>query len=289
MAEVEVGFRAKLAAFFGVHRSSLYHESQLNRRDWQLKRHIEAVLKEHKHYGYKRVAIELKIGKNRAQRVMRKYGLAPVSSPHQRNYKRFKAVREAPRNVLLEDSIIAEQPGHVWACDFTFIWCLGRWYYVATVIDLYTREIVGWGLSTRHDTRLILSALYDALSSHNAPSILHFDRGSEYLSAEHLDLCAALEITPSASHKGSPWQNGFQERFYGSFKTELGSLKGITREGQLFERVALTLNYYNTKRIHTRLKTNPRQFRQKYNNQKTTQLANKTEVRDKVSKILGSV
>ncbi len=210
---------------------------------------------------------------------MKTYGLNPIPSPSQKNYKQHKGIRPAPRNILKEDGIIAKHPNHVWACDFTYLWCLGGWYYLATIIDVYTREIVGWSISIHHDTKLILEALYDVLSKQQTPSYLHFDRGSEYLSGQHLDLLDSLEITPSASAKGSPWQNGFQERFYGSFKTELGSLKNITSEGELFELVALTLNYYNTKRIHTKLKTNPRQFRQNY------ELNNSvlTVVRDKVS------
>lgn len=102
------------------------------------------------------------------------------------------------------------------------------------------------------------------LSKQETPDILHFDRGSEYLSGQHLDLLERLEIRPSASAPGSPWQNGFRERFYGSFKTELGPIKDTQNEGELFERIAITLNYYNTKRIHGKLKTNPRQFRRDY-------------------------
>lgn len=287
MREIDAGLRQKLARFFGVDRTSMYYQPPLD-HDGQLKEQIEAVMSHHKHYGYRRVAMELGISKNRAQRVMHKFNLHPASSPHQRNYKHHQAVREAPPNLLKELQLVAEYPGHIWACDFTYLWCLNRWYYVATTIDLYSREIVGWGLSTRHDTKLILSAMYDALSSHKTPLYLHFDRGSEYLSAAHLDLCDSLEITPSTSDRGSPWQNGFQERFYGSFKTELGSLADITSDGELYERIALTLNYYNTKRIHSRLKTNPRQFRQNYNTQNQAQTLHKTEVRDKVLKISGS-
>ena len=283
MREIDAGLRQKLARFLGVDRTSMYYRPPVD-RDEELKTHILAVMEHHKHYGYRRVAIELGISKNRAQRVMHKFGLHPKPSPHQRNFKRRQGIRPAPLNLIKELNLVAEYPSHIWACDFTYLWCMGRWYYVATIIDLYSREIVGWAVSTRHDTRLVLAAMYDALSSHTAPSYLHFDRGSEYLSAAHLDLCDSLEITPSASEKGSPWQNGFQERFYGSFKTELGSLKAITSEGELYELIALTLNYYNTKRIHSKLKTNPKQFRQNY------ELSNsdKTGVRDKVLKISGS-
>jgi putative transposase len=222
------------------------------------------VLKVHRHYGYRRVALELVTGKNRVRRVMQAYGLHSESSPHQRHYKQHTGMRLAPPNVLKDEQLVATAPNQVRACDFTYLFCMGRWYYLSTVIDVFSREIVGWGMSVHHDTKLILSALYDALSKQQTPGVLHFDRGSEYLSGQHLDLLDRLEIRPSASAPGSPWQNGFQERFYGSFKTELGSLKNITSEGALFEQVAVTLNYYNTKRIHSKLKTNPKQFRQNY-------------------------
>ena len=71
---------------------------------------------------------------------------------------------------------------------------LSRWYYLATIIDVYTRKIVGWSISIHHDTKLILEALYDVLSKQQTPSYLHFDRGSEYLSGQHLDLLDSLEI-----------------------------------------------------------------------------------------------
>lgn len=197
-------------------------------------------MEQHIHYGYRRVALELGISKNRVQRIMHLYDLHPKSSPHQKNYKQHKGLRLAPRNIIKEDNVIAKKPNHIWAQDFTYLWCLGRWYYVATVIDVYSREIIGFSISIHHDSKLTLEALYDALSKQIPPIYLHFDRGSEYLSSKHLDLLDSLEIRASASALGSPWQNGFQERFYGSFKTELGSLKNIASEGELFELVALS-------------------------------------------------
>lgn len=268
----------------GLKRSTVYYQPTQAARDAPLVEKIKKLQKEHQHYGYRRVALELGIGKNRAQRLLKTYGLNPRPSPHQRHYKQRSGTRPAPPNILKDESIVAQRPNQVWACDFTYLWCLGRWYYVSTVIDTFSREIVGWGLSTCHDTKLILSALYDALSKQETPAILHFDRGSEYLSGQHLDLLERLEIRPSASAPGSPWQNGFQERFYGSFKTELGLLREIGSEGVLFERCALTLNYYNTKRIHTKLKTNPRQFRQNYDQENYIL----TGAVDMVSRKLGS-
>lgn len=288
LAEVDLGLRRKLAIVLGVDRSALYKHAKQEANDTALKQQIEAVLRTHKFYGYRRVAIALGISKNRAQRVMHVYDIHPAASIHQRNYKKQKSKRVAPPNLIRDEGIIPAAPNTLWACDFTYLWVMGRWYYLATIIDVYSREIVGWSVSIHHDTELITKALYDALSKRQTPAVLHFDQGSEYLSGTHLDLLEQLEIRPSASDKGSPWQNGFQERFYGTFKTELGSLKDVTSEGELYERVAITLNYYNTQRIHTKLKTNPRQFRQNYNNTHPASTIHTTEARDKVLQISGS-
>lgn len=247
--------------------------------DERLAERIRATLTEHPYYGYRRVAIELSTGKHQVRRVMKLYGLHPKPSIHQRHYKQRSGTRPAPPNIVKDECVIATEPNELWACDFTYIWCIGRWYYLATVIDVFSREIVGWSVSIHHDTNIILGALYDALSRQTTPRILHFDRGSEYLSGKHLDLLERLEIRASASAPGSPWHNGFQERFYGSFKTELGSVSDVTSEGELYERIALTLNYYNTSRIHTKLKTNPQQYRLNYEKEHTKEQTRKLRTR----------
>ena len=284
------GLRRRVAQFLGIDRNGLYKLSVQEQKDKALAERIRIVLTEHKHYGHRRVALALGISKNRARRVMLAYDLGPEPSPHQRHYKQHKGLREAPPNLLKIYGLFICRPDFIWACDFTYLWVpqLGRWYYLATVIDLYDRTIVGWSIGIHHDTELILSALYDALSGQDQPEILHFDRGSEYLSEAHLNLLDSLGIRPSASAKASPWQNGRQERFYGSLKTELGSLKDIASEGELFELVAVTITYYNTKRIHGVLKTTPQQYRQNYNKNKFTGNIALTEVRDKVLQISGT-
>ncbi len=111
-------------------------------------------------------------------------------------------------------------------------------------------RVVGWRLGLRHSSVLTYEALLDALSKHPAPTILHSDQGTEYLSFKHQLICQKMEITLSCSSKASPWQNGFMERFFGSFKLELGPLNQFRDLPQLHESIALTMHYYNTKRIH---------------------------------------
>lgn len=126
-----------------------------------------------------------------------------------------------------------------------------------TVLDLKTRQIVGWQFGMSHSSTLTYSALLDALSKHDPPSIVHSDQGSEYLSYKHKELCDKMEITLSCSTKASPWQNGFMERWYGNFKLELGLLTKYHDIAKLHEAIALQIHYYNTKRIHTALKMSP--------------------------------
>ena len=144
-----------------------------------------------------------------------------------------------------------------WVQDFTHLWFNHSSYYLAVVLDLKTRQVVGWRFGTNHSSELTYSAVLDGLSKHEPPTILHSDQGSEYLSFKHELLCAKMEITLSASDKGSPWQNGFMERWFGNFKLELGSLNRFDGIAELYEAIALQVHYYNTKRIHTALKTTP--------------------------------
>lgn len=140
-----------------------------------------------------------------------------------------------------------------WVQDFTYLYVDRQYHYLAVVLDLKTRRVLGWKLGLRHTSNLTYTALLDALSRHPVPGILHSDQGSEYLSYKHQELCQRLEITLSASTKASPWQNGFMERFFGTLKDELPPLNQLKSTEQLLEAVALTVHYYNHKRRHSAL------------------------------------
>lgn len=146
---------------------------------------------------------------------------------------------------------------YAWVQDFTYLWFEKRWHYLAVVLDLKTRQVVGWRLGTRHTSEFTHEALLDALSKHPSPAILHSDQGSEYLSYRHQELCAKMEIQLSASNKASPWQNGFMERWFGGFKRELGNLSHQQDLSQLHEAIAMQIYYYNHERIHSALGMSP--------------------------------
>lgn len=172
---------------------------------------------------------------------------------------------------------------HVWAEDFTYLWFQGKWFYLETVIDLYSRLIVGWALSSNHDTDLVTDALMDALSKQQPPTILHQDQGSEYCSERYDVIALSLGIELSFSEKGHPWENGFQESFYRYFKIEIGhkKLDRFSHIGELNEAIARQLNYYNNERIHSSLLMSPIAFSLSglppRNNIKTKQIFHKSK------------
>ena len=144
-----------------------------------------------------------------------------------------------------------------WVQDFTYLWFYRSMHYLAVVMDLKTRQVVGWRLGLRHTSELTLAAVQDALRKYPPPTILHSDQGTEYLSYKHQLLCERMEITLSCSARASPWQNGYMERWFGNFKLELGPLDRFQDLAQLHEAIALQLHYYNTERIHLALGMSP--------------------------------
>jgi len=225
---------------------------------------------EHPFYGVRRLALHLGWGENKTRRIRTKAGVVIPTPSKKRRTQRGAAQISAPPNILQRYATFRNQERpqdgmdysgmlelNAWVQDFTYLWFQGSWYYLAVVLNLKTRQVVGWALGTRHSSELTLAALQDALRKHPPPAILHSDQGSEYLSYAHQLLCERYEIQLSASAKSSPWQNGFMETWFRGFKLELGSLNQFQDLAQLHEAVALQIYYYNTERIHSALGMSP--------------------------------
>lgn len=268
--------KKQLAHELGVARSTLYYKPKLPTKDEQLKHGIQTVWKDFPAYGYKRLALHLNVNKKRVQRVMRLFKLKPPRRRTKRPSKPDdlnKPELHIP-NLLLDENknqIKITKPDFAWAQDFTYLWFAGQWWYVATVIDIYTREILGFAFGKRHDKKLILDALEQALHTGRKPRVLHSDQGSEYKSEQYIQIILKHGILLSYSKKASPWQNGFQESFYNNFKLDLGYLTQFETVGELLAAIYKTIYTYNHHRIHTALKMSPKQYYQNY--QLTTRAA----------------
>lgn len=251
--------KSALAREFGVSRRTLYYHHKQEDNDWHTKQLIETALRMHPAYGHKRLAIYLTINKKRVRRVMKKYGIKPYR-------RRTKKYEKRPKDCIFPNLLLTETPsgpGDVWASDFTHIVKYhGRWVYLATIIDLFTREIMGWSVLMNHSTQLILNAWCHAIHSHPPPRIIHSDQGSEYTSGDYAACVHMTGTQLSMSAPGCPWENGYQESFYGKFKTDLGDPSRYDNLGELVAVLHEVIHYYNTERIHTALKMAPRQFAQ---------------------------
>lgn len=249
--------KVKRAIALGISRSMLYYEPKQEPKDWALKIKIEEALHGNSSYGHKRLSDHLKINKKRILRVMKKYGI----KPYRRRGKKYRKPKENGcvfPNLLLTN--LPSYQNHIWACDFTHLPWNGRTIYLATIIDIFTREIVGFSIMMNHGVSLVMNALLMAAMKQGRSEILHSDQGSEYTSHIYADLAQSLGIRLSMSRKASPWENGYQESFYNQCKVDLGDLNRFETLGEVAAAIYQHIHYYNTSRIHTALHMAPRKY-----------------------------
>ena len=250
-----------LAKKLGVSRSSLYYASKMKVRDIAIKERILAALSEHPSYGHRRLALELRCNKKCILRVMKKFGITPYRRRARRPRKPGDLGTQPLHIANYAKTLCPLRRNVLWASDFTYFWFHGRFWYLCTVLDLFSREIVGFSFASSHDASLILAALQDALRRRGTTLYLHSDQGSEYQSYAYFDLLKAQNIRASFSAKSSPWQNGYQESFYSEFKKDLGHPSHFETLGEFIEGIHLQIHYYNNRRIHTALKAIPAQYK----------------------------
>jgi len=244
----------------GYSRTHHYYQHRQPTKDWNTKQLIEATLRDHPSYGHKRLAIHLGINKKRALRVMHIFGIKPYRRTTPKVYTK-------PKHSVFPNYLMTEEscgPGDIYASDFTYIKYQGKWVYVATVLDVFTREIVGVSILNTHATQLVMNALSSTILHRAPPRIIHSDQGSEYASKDYAALIQKLKIKQSMSAPGCPWENGYQESFYKGFKLDLGDPNRYDTLGELVAAIYQTINYYNQRRIHSAHGVSPRQFAEKY-------------------------
>lgn len=211
-------------------------------------------------YGSPRVHEELKgrghrVSKRRVERIMRALGLTPVAS----NRSRRTTVRDeshpvAP-NVLARD-FTATRPDERWVTDITYVKTDEGWAYLAVIVDLFSRAVVGWAIDSTLSTRLPLAAL-DAAVRRRRPDkglLHHSDRGCQYTSKNYREELASLGITVSMSRKGNCWDNAVVESFFATLKKELVYKRSwagrLELRAEVFEYIEA---FYNRRRLHSSL------------------------------------
>jgi transposase InsO family protein len=241
------------AEALGIERKNIYRTSLLQRKDEALAEKIRQVHQEHKAYGHRRVAWELGINHKRAARVMKKFGLKP---PRRKvSYYTTRSTSHHSYTNLIKDRVAA-RPHELWCSDVSYLKFQGRFWYLATIEDLMSRQIVAARVSKHHDSYLVLSTLKQALR-HAKPEIFHSDQGSEFMAKICTSYLEEKGVQISVSDKASPWQNGYQESFFGRFKQEFGDINRFDHVGELIEEIYSQIHYYNHERRHTATKVAP--------------------------------
>ena len=252
-----------MARELGVSRALLYYRAKIPEKDELLRRQIEEVMEQNPGYGSPRVALALKINEKRAARVMRKFSLKPARRAKRKPHKPLDEGREALSysNILGKLSPIA--PNVAWASDFTFISFGGYFVYLCTVLDVFTGEVLGFNISRCHDADFVKVAIKRALQKTDGvlPEYFHSDQGSEYASQTIRGWLQGLGAKISMNPKGSPWCNGSQESFFGRFKVEFGDSSRFEVLADLLEALYEHLDYFSNRRIKTKLKMSPLEFR----------------------------
>jgi putative transposase len=250
----------------GVSRSGYYqwlHRKPSARAvdDAVLAAEIAEVFHEHKgRYGAPRIRRALGTGerkpsKKRVARVMRNLGLRGHTP---RRYRKTTDSRHTKRIApnLLERNFEAPAPNQVLAGDITYISTTDGWLYLAVLLDLYSRRVVGWAMSDHIDTELALAALRMAASTRPLEPrwIHHTDRDCRYGSDDYLAALEQLGARPSMSRKGDCWDNAVSESFFATLEKELLALQPLQSRSATRQHVADYIeNYYNLIRLHSHL------------------------------------
>jgi len=255
---------ALLCRHLGVSRSGYYAwakrpESQRDKNNRALSVEVAAVHQESRsRYGSPRVHAELRargrrVSRKRVARLMRQQGLRA------RQRRPFLRTTDSAHNHPVTPNTLnrkfePDTPNSTWAGDITYVWTGEGWLYLAVLLDLFSRKVVGWAMSEKIDRQLVLSALDMALLGRPAPALHHSDRGSQYASEDYRRLLEHKGITCSMSRKGNCWDNAVVESFFSSLKQELVYPSHFTTRQEaklaLFEYIEV---FYNRKRRHSSL------------------------------------
>ena len=191
-------------------------------------------------------------GLHRVERLMREQALR--ARPRRRGLPSDQGTRHEAADNMLDRQFKATAPNQKWIADFTYIWTAEGWLYVAAVIDLFSRRVVGWSMSASMAAQLVADALMMAIWRRGKPDALlhHSDQGSQYSSGQFQTLLADHGIICSMSRSGNVWDNAAMESFFSSMKTERTARKVYrTRDQARADVFDYIERFYNPRRRHS--------------------------------------
>lgn len=250
-----------------ISRTGYYEYLRRKKSNQQIEREalegfVEDVFNEHRgRYGHRRINRELRksgivVSEKRVLRIMRKKGLkARATTRRYRVKKRIEA--GDPRINLVEQVFTVSGKNKLWVGDITYVPTRKGFLYLATVIDVFSRKVVGWSMATHMRENLVIDALEQAVSRENPPDrglIFHDDQGTQYTSHAFQKALERHGITQSVSRPGNPYDNAVAESFFKTLKTELVKERTYIDQEEARQEIFKYIElYYNTKRMHSTL------------------------------------
>ena len=197
----------------------------------------------------------LRIGRHRVRRLMREHGLRSLWR------RKFVHTTDSGHALPVSANVLARRfnpsgPNQAWVSDITYIRTRSGWLYLAVVLDLYARKVVGWAMAPTMHAELVCAALQLAIAQRQPTPglIVHSDRGSQYASALHQALLARHSLVGSMSRKGNCWDNAVMERFFLSLKTERVWQRDYANHAEAMTDIAdYIVGFYNSVRLHSKL------------------------------------
>lgn len=208
----------------------------------------------------------LRTGRHRVRRLMREHGLCALWR------RKFVHTTDSGHALPISANVLARRfnpsgPNQAWVSDITYIRTRSGWLYLAVVLDLYARKVVGWAMAPTMHAELVCAALQLAIAQRQPTPglIVHSDRGSQYASALHQALLARHSLVGSMSRKGNCWDNAVMERFFLSLKTERVWQRDYANHAEAMTDIAdYIVGFYNSVRLHSKLgNLPPNAFEQK--------------------------
>ena len=197
----------------------------------------------------------LRTGRHRVRRLMREHGLRALWR------RKFVRTTDSGHALPVSANVLARRfnpsgPNQAWVSDITYIRTRSGWLYLAVVLDLYARKVVGWAMAPTMHAELVCAALQLAIAQRQPTPglIVHSDRGSQYASALHQALLARHSLVGSMSRKGNCWDNAVMERFFLSLKTERVWQRDYANHADAMTDIAdYIVGFYNSVRLHSKL------------------------------------
>jgi transposase InsO family protein len=197
----------------------------------------------------------LRTGRHRVRRLMREHGLRALWR------RKFVRTTDSGHALPVSANVLARRfnpsgPNQAWVSDITYIRTRSGWLYLAVVLDLYARKVVGWAMAPTMHAELVCAALQLAIAQRQPTPglIVHSDRGSQYASALHQALLARHSLVGSMSRKGNCWDNAVMERFFLSLKTQRVWQRDYANHAEAMTDIAdYIVGFYNSVRLHSKL------------------------------------